>query len=88
MNSLWDKFWKDKNGKVPISERPNPPLIAAFMSMFLTFFLPEGHLKSIMSLIAFGAWFTWAWLELFQGSAYFRRTIGLIVLIIIVYNRI
>ncbi|HEY9908282.1 MAG TPA: hypothetical protein V6D18_11845 [Thermosynechococcaceae cyanobacterium] len=31
--------------------------------------------------MAFGSLFTWAWLELFQGVNYFRRSLGLIVLL-------
>ncbi len=35
----------------------------------------------MLDVVANGSLFTWAWMELFQGVNYFRRSLGLIVLI-------
>jgi hypothetical protein len=40
-----------------------------------------------LEALAFGSLFTWAWLELFQGVNYFRRALGLGVLIGVIASR-
>ena len=86
--SLWDKIWKDKDGRVVIWQNPNIALATWFVAMVLTWFLAPGKLRSTFDLISFGALFIWAGLELFQGANYFRRAVGLIVLIVIIGSRV
>jgi len=71
-----------------IFQTPNPPLITWFVAMVFTHILPYGQLNFAASLISFGALFTWAWLELFQGVNTFRRVLGATVLIFIVVSRL
>ncbi len=47
----------------------------------LQLIVTSGKLHTGLVWIAFGALFTWAWLEVFQGVNYFRRALGLVVLI-------
>jgi len=47
----------------------------------LQLILPNGDLKTGVDLVAFGALFTWAWQEMFEGVNYFRRALGLVVLV-------
>jgi hypothetical protein len=82
-----DHFFKDKKGKVVLMQSPNPPLIA-FITSQLFQVVSSGNLQQVASIIAFGSLFTWAWLELFQGTNYFRRLLGFTVLVFAVINRI
>ena len=79
--TLFDKFFRDSNGNIVIAQPPNPPLILWGMASLLKLIFTGGLTHVGLDLIAYGSLFTWAWLELFQGVNYFRRTIGLIVLV-------
>lgn len=79
-------FFKDKNGRVVIAQMPNLPLIGWFVFMLLDM-LWKSHYStdhSIFGTLSFGFIFTWAWLEISSGVNYFRRTLGLLVLSIVV----
>jgi hypothetical protein len=77
-----------KKKKYIIMQKPNLPIIAWFVTFIL---LKIPYLKiahPVLSLISFGAIFTWAWLEIFQGVNAFRRTLGGIVMTYIIISRI
>ncbi|MCC5634674.1 hypothetical protein LC593_02195 [Nostoc sp. CHAB 5844] len=80
-NTLIDKIFRDSNGNIVIAQMPNPPLILGVVASLLTFVFPSGTINTVLYILANGALFTWAWLEIFQGVNYFRRTLGLVVLI-------
>ncbi len=69
-------------------QKPNLPLIVAFIAWILTHILPYGQLNFAAALIFFGSLFTWAWMEIFDGANDFRRALGLIVMAFIIINRI
>lgn len=77
--SLWDKFWKDKNGHVVLWQTPNPWLIgwAALTTLSLFF---TGHTADILSTIASVSLVIWSLLEIFKGINYYRRLLGVAVL--------
>ncbi|HEX4774791.1 MAG TPA: hypothetical protein VH234_04710 [Candidatus Saccharimonadales bacterium] len=78
--NLWDEIWKDKRGHVVIWQTPNPYLIAwAVLTLISLFF--NGHTADIFSGAADVALIVWASLELFKGVNYFRRALGLVVLV-------
>ena len=79
--TLFDKFFRDSNGNIVIAQPPNPPLILWGIVSLLKLVFTDGLANVALDLIAYGSLFTWAWLELFQGVNYFRRTLGLIVLV-------
>jgi hypothetical protein len=58
------------------------------LSNYLKFIFTKGALFEGLDVIAFGAIFTWAWLELFDGVNYFRRALGATVLIGVIASRI
>lgn len=68
-------------------QKPNLPIIVWFFS-FLLSKLFSGDLEELFSIIAFGALFTWAWLEIFQGTNIFRRSVGSVVMIILIFSRL
>lgn len=79
--TLFDQIFRDREGKIVIAQMPNLPILVGLAATFLQFVFPSGRIQTALSLIAFGALFTWAWQELFQGVNYFRRALGLIGLI-------
>ena len=86
-NIKLSNYFKDKNGKVVLGETPNLPIIVWIICLILQK-ITEGNLQTLFEVVGFGAIFTWAWLEIFQGTNYFRRTLGLIVMFVTLYSRI
>lgn len=80
-NTLIDKTFRDDSGNIVIAQMPNPPLIVWIVSSILTLVFTTGKINTALDVIATGSLFTWAWMELFQGVNYFRRALGLVVLI-------
>jgi uncharacterized membrane protein len=74
--------------RTDFAQVPNLPIIVWFVATVLTHVLPYGKLNFTASLIAFGALFTWAWLEIFDGTNNFRRALGTAVMIILLVNRL
>lgn len=79
--SLLDRIFRDREGQIVIGQAPNLPLMVGLAATVLQALLPSSSGQAALDLIAFGAWFTWAWQELFEGVNYFRRSLGLIVLL-------
>lgn len=85
--SFVDKCVKDKNNNVVLAQKPNLLIIVWIITIVLNPFL-NGKLNSLVDLISFGVLFAWAWLEIFDGVNYFRRSLGLAVLIGLLYVRL
>ncbi|MGQ3890122.1 hypothetical protein ACQUW5_13965 [Legionella sp. CNM-1927-20] len=82
-------FFKDKQGRIVLFQMPNWPLILWFIFAVLDFLWSSNQPKIhyLLQMLSFGFIFTWAWLEITSGVNYFRRTLGLLVLIIAVYSQ-
>lgn len=76
--TLFDRIFRDSEGHIVIAQPPNLPVLAGVAAVTLQFLLPGGQLQVAAQLFAFGALFTWAWQELFNGVNYFRRALGLV----------
>ncbi|MDZ8053034.1 MAG: hypothetical protein RMX68_003110 [Aulosira sp. ZfuVER01] len=87
-NTLVDKTFRDSEGKIVIAQMPNPPLIVWIVTSLLALIFTGGKINTVLDVLANGSLFTWAWLELFEGVNYFRRALGLVVLIGIVALKI
>ncbi|WP_254567005.1 hypothetical protein [Oscillatoria sp. HE19RPO] len=87
-NSLFNQTFRDDEGNIVIVQPPNLPVLVATTTTLLTLVVPRGTLHTGLDAIAFGSWFTWAWLEIFDGVNYFRRALGLFVLIAIIASRV
>ena len=74
--TLIDRTFRDSQGNIVIAQMPNLPLLVGLTATLLRFVLPIGEIQTVSSLVAFGALFTWAWQELFEGVNYFRRALG------------
>ncbi len=87
-SSLFDKTFKDSEGNIVLAQAPNLPLLVWLVATLLKLVLTSGSIYIALDAIAFGTLFTWAWQELFQGVNYFRRALGLVVLIIAIASKI
>lgn len=80
MNSTFlDNFFRDSNGQIVIGQPPNLPLVIWGVASLLQLIFKSGQINFGLDLLATGALFTWAILELFQGVNYFRKSLGFIV---------
>lgn len=79
--SLFDRFFRDSEGNIVIAQMPNLPISIWVATTLLQFFNFGGKIQTGLQLVSFGILFTWAWLEIFQGVNYFRRSLGLVVLV-------
>ena len=86
--TLFDKVFRDSEGQIVIAQPPNLPLIVWIAASLLKFVVTTGKINLGLELVAFGSLFTWAWEELFQGVNYFRRALGLIVLVGLLASKI
>lgn len=87
-NTLFDRTFRDSEGKIVIAQPPNLPLIVWIVASLLKLIVTTGKINLGLELVAFGSLFTWAWEELFQGVNYFRRALGLIVLVSLVASKL
>lgn len=87
-NTLFDKVFRDREGEIVLAQMPNLPLIVWIVASLLKLVFTTGKISMGLEVIAFGSLFTWAWEELFQGVNYFRRALGLIVLVAMILSKI
>lgn len=87
-NTLLDKIFRDREGKVLLAQMPNLPLIVWIVASLLRLIYTTGKVNIGLEAIAFGSLFTWAWEELFQGVNYFRRALGVLVLVGLIASKI
>ncbi len=79
--TLFDRTFRDSEGKIVLAQMPNLPILVWLATSLLNLIPSTGNIHIGLDALAFGSLFTWAWLELFQGVNYFRRTLGFIVLV-------
>lgn len=84
--SIVHTFFRDEDGNIVIFQVPNVPLIVAMVSALLQLFT-NGRFSDLAGLIFFGSIFTWAWLETAYGVNMFRRVLGFLVLVSVVWTR-
>lgn len=87
-NTLFDKVFRDSEGKIILAQMPNPPLIVWIVASLLKIVFTTGKINLGLDIIAFGSLFTWAWEELFQGVNYFRRILGFLVLVGLIASKL
>ncbi|MFZ4444631.1 MAG: hypothetical protein ACOYOY_14600, partial [Planktothrix agardhii] len=85
---LFDKVFRDSEGKIILAQMPNPPLIVWIVASLLKIVFTTGKINLGLDIIAFGSLFTWAWEELFQGVNYFRRILGFLVLVGLIASKL
>lgn len=86
--SFSQKFWEDRRGNFVVWQKPNKLLMYWFFVTLVNLFIPHGIVHEIVgwsSLIALIVWAAW---EAFKGVNYFRRTIGWLVLLLLIVVRL
>lgn len=74
------KFFKDKSGKVVLWQTPNSALIGWAVFALLSYLTHS----QLLAWIGTTFLLAWAFMELFQGVNFFRRLLGLTVLIVVI----
>jgi hypothetical protein len=87
-NTLFNQVFRDSEGKIVLAQTPNLPLTVWFVASLLKVIFTTDRINIGLEVLAFGSLFTWAWEELFQGVNYFRRTLGLLVLVGLIASKI
>jgi hypothetical protein len=77
--TLFNKFIRDKNDHIAIWQTPNVPIIGWLICTLTSHFVASGHFKTAFGYLGVAFLFTWAYLEIKDGSSHFRRLLGLIV---------
>jgi hypothetical protein len=87
-NTAVDRIFHDREGNLVIAQMPNIPIIVWGVASLLELIFTTGKVNTALDVVAFGALFTWAWQELFDGVNYFRRALGLVVLMAAIASKI
>ncbi|MCA9380526.1 hypothetical protein KC675_05090 [Candidatus Dojkabacteria bacterium] len=83
---VYKYFFYDKSGKPVIWQIPNIPLLIWLGFRILSFLKIFPDYNSMFNQIGTGFLFIWAYLELTQGVNNFRKLLGLIVLISLIFS--
>ena len=84
--TFFGQLFKDKDGAPVVLEVPNVPLMGWILFSLMGPLLADGQLKTIVHFLGVASIIIWALLELNSGRSYFRRALGLVVLILSIYN--
>ena len=77
---IWNKIWRDEHGDVVIWQTPNAFLIGWAVLTVLCI-VTSGKLSDYFGWAGDLSLVIWALLEIFKGVNYFRRGLGLVVLV-------
>ncbi|WP_373545422.1 hypothetical protein [Chamaesiphon sp.] len=87
-NTFLDAIFRDDKGNFVIIQPPNLPIIIWFTASILKLVFSKGNLYTGLDFVAVGALTIWSFLEIFQGVNYFRKGLGVVVLIGLIASRI
>lgn len=77
-------FFEDKDGKLTIIQIPNPLLLAWLVILAATFTPIDSEFKTQLQNVNTAILFAWSYLEVSQGSSYFRRALGAVIMAVII----
>jgi hypothetical protein len=77
--SLWDRFWRDKHGRIVVGQMPNLWLAAWFIFELISLFVASHRVEIVSWWLATATLGVWSLLEILQGANYFRRLLGLFI---------
>ena len=87
-DTLFNRTFRDSDGNIVLAQPPNLPIIVWIVATLLNLISTTDNIHTGLDAVAFGSLFTWAWQELFQGVNYFRRSLGLVVLLGAIASRL
>ncbi len=79
-------FFKDKHGNIVVWQWPNVPLAGWFLFKALSLALEKGAIKTGCERLSVAFLFVWAYLEITKGVSPFRKALGLIVSLALIYS--
>ncbi len=82
--NLFEKIFKDDGGRFVLFQWPNFPLFAWIVCRIIIISQQDGSFKSGVALLGSAFLFTWAYLELTKGINYFRKSLGFVVLLMVI----
>ena len=78
------RFWRDSGGNVVVAQRPNLLLGLWLTTSVAVRLIAAGRVKTGLGATADALLFAWAYLEATHGVNYFRRLLGVTVLLLVV----
>jgi hypothetical protein len=87
-NNFFDRFFRAANGEIVIGQMPNLPIIVWIIASFTKIAYPTGKINLGLDILASSSLLIWSLQELAQGVNYFRRSLGLVVLIWLMATKI
>ncbi len=85
---LCQRLFRDGTGEIVIGQPPNLPILIWGSATLLTLVFKTGQVKLFLDLLAFSSLLYWSFLEITQGVNYFRRDLGVVVLIFLIISTI
>jgi hypothetical protein len=77
------RFISDSDGHIVLWQSPNLLLSVWIVLRIVTLLLKGSHLKSGLEQLSTAILFAWACFEMTTGVNYFRKTIGILVMVVI-----
>jgi hypothetical protein len=81
---LWDKIWKDRHGEVVIMETPNRWIVAWVILVSMSLLSSSKTLQEVFWWLSIVALVIWSYFEVTQGVNYFRRSLGVVGLVMVI----
>ena len=85
-NTLFDRLFRDAAGQIVIWQPPNLPIVIWVSATLLKLVFQTGQVKIGLDILAFSSLIYWSFLEITQGVNYFRRDLGVVVLIALIIS--
>lgn len=86
--SLFDTVFRDEQGEIVIAQPPNLSLSIWIGASLLELAVSEGPIHETLEIVALAAIIVWSLQELLDGVNYFRRGLGLLVLVSVLTSKI
>jgi hypothetical protein len=83
---LCQRLFRDGTGEIVIAQPPNLPILIWVSATLLKLVFKTGQVNIALDLLAFSSILYWSFLEITQGVNYFRRDLGVVVLIAIIIS--
>lgn len=84
---VFDKLFRDKEGRVAVLQLPNPALMLWGVATLASHLLPTDW-RTASGLVASVAIIIWSAMEIHAGSSLFRRLLGAVVLAVVLAGKL
>jgi hypothetical protein len=82
--NFFDRLFRDGTGEIVAVQAPNIPILVWISATLLKFVVKDDRVKIGLDILAFSSLLYWSVMEITAGVTYFRRDLGVIVLITII----